>query len=151
MINGDGIFFFGCLDQIINSIPAFLLETSLNVRFPVTKFSEIFCILMFASFTGVSYDSVSFCSWFCSDNAVVIVMAVCGNGITIGKCFITVCAVGISAISAGSTGWRGVITSGGVFVRALTSGDCVSNRFFFVIPLIVAIVNCGSCNGFSNL
>ena len=40
---------------------------------------------MFASFTGVSYDSISFCSWFCSDNAVVIVMAVCRNGITIGK------------------------------------------------------------------
>ena len=106
---------------------------------------------MFATLTGVSYDSVGFGSWFCSDNAVVIVMAVCGNGITIGKCFITVCAVGISAIPAGSTGWRGVITSGGVFVRALTSDDCVSNRFFFVIPLIVAIVNCGSYNGFSNL
>ena len=84
---------------------------------------------MFASFTGVSYDSVSFCSWFCSDNAVVIVMAVCGNGITIGKCFITVCAVGISAIPAGSTGWRGIITSGGVFVLAFTSGNFKFNEF----------------------
>ena len=84
---------------------------------------------MFASFTGVSYDSVNFCSWFCSDNAVVIVMTVCGNGITIGKCFITVCAVGISAISAGSTGWRGVITSGGVFVRAFPSRDFEFNGF----------------------
>ena len=84
---------------------------------------------MFAPLTGVSYDSVDFGSWLCSDNAVVIVMAVCGNGITIGKCFITVCAVGISAISAGSTGWRGVITSGGVFVCTFTSGNFKFNEF----------------------
>ena len=84
---------------------------------------------MLASLTGVSYDSVSFGSWFCSDNATVIVMSVCGNGITIGKCFITVCAVGISAISAGSTGRRGVITSGGVFVLAFTSGNFKFNGF----------------------
>ena len=99
---------------------------------------------MFAPLTGVSYDSVSFCSWFCSDNTVVIVMAVCGNRITIGKCFITVCAVGISTVSAGSTGWRGVVTFCGMFVFAFTSDNCVSNSFTYIISFIFTGVNCGS-------
>jgi len=104
---------------------------------------------MFASFTGVSYDSVSFCSWFCSDNAVVIVMAVCGNGITIGKCFITVCAVGISAVAAGSAGWRGVVTFCGMWVCTCFSGDFKFNRFIYIIVSICTIINCSSGNFFS--
>ena len=98
---------------------------------------------MFAPLTGVSYDSVGFGSWLCSDNAVIIVMAVCGNRITIAKCFITVCAVGISTVSAGSAGWRGVVTFCGMWVCTCFSGDFKFNRFIYIIVSICTNVNCG--------
>ena len=78
---------------------------------------EVFCILMFAPLTGVSYDSVSFCSWFCSDNTVVIVMAVCRNRGAIIDGSLAVVTIGISAVTVGSTGWRGVVASHGIFVH----------------------------------
>ena len=99
---------------------------------------------MFASFTGVSYDSVGFGSWFCSDNAAVIVMAICRNRGAVIDGSLAVVTIGVPAISTGSTGWRGIVASNCIFVFAFLSGDCVNDRFFFVIPLIVAIVNCGS-------
>ena len=99
---------------------------------------------MLASLTGVSYDSVSFGSWFCSDNTVVIVMFICGNDMTIGNCFITVCAVGISTVAAKSAGWRGVVTFCGVFVSTFTSVNVVSNSFSFIIAFVFTSVNCGS-------
>ncbi len=99
---------------------------------------------MFASFTGVSYDSVGFGSWFCSDNTVIIVMAVCGNRGAVIDGSLAVVTIGISAVTVGSTGWRGVVASHGIFVFTFLSDDCVSESFFFVISLITAIVNCGS-------
>jgi hypothetical protein len=76
-------------------------------------------------------------------------MAVCGNGITIGKCFITVCAVGISAVAAGSAGWRGVVTFCGMWVCTCFSGDFKFNRFIYIIVSICTIINCSSGNFFS--
>ena len=99
---------------------------------------------MFASFTGVSYDSVGFGSWFCSDNTVIIVMAVCGNRGAVIDGSLAVVTIGISAVTVGSTGWRGVVTFCGMWVCTFLSDDCVSESFFFVISLITAIVNCGS-------
>ena len=99
---------------------------------------------MFAPLTGVSYDSVSFCSWFCSDNTVVIVMAVCGNRGAVIDGSLAVGTIGISAVTVGSTGWRGVVTFCGMFVFAFTSDNCVSNSFTYIISFIFTGVNCGS-------
>ena len=84
---------------------------------------------MFASFTGVSYDSVSFCSWFCSDNTVVIVMAICRNRGAVIDGSLAVVTIGVPAISAGSTGWRGVVSSNCIFVFAFLSRDFKFNGF----------------------
>ena len=97
---------------------------------------------MFASFTGVSYDSVGFGSWFCSDNTVIIVMAVCGNRGAVIDGSLAVVTIGISAVTVGSTGWRGVVDSYGIFVFTFLSGDCISNSFCYIISFICAIVNC---------
>ena len=90
---------------------------------------------MFAALTGVSYDSVGFGSWFCSDNAVVIVMAICRNRGAVIDGSLAVVTIGISAVTVGSTGWRGVVDSYGIFVFTFLSGDCISNSFCYIISL----------------
>jgi len=97
---------------------------------------------MFASFTGVSYDSVGFGSWLCSDDTIVIVMAICRNRGAVIDGSLAVVTIGISAVTVGSTGWRGVVDSYGIFVFTFLSGDCISNSFCYIISFICAIVNC---------
>ena len=74
-------------------------------------------------------------------------MAICRNRGAVIDGSLAVVTIGVPAISAGSTGWRGVITSGGVFVRACFSGDCVSNNFCVIVSFVCGVfasVNCGS-------
>ena len=100
--------------------------------------------MMFAPLTGVSYDSVGFGIWFCSDNTVIIVMAVCGNRGAVIDGSLAVVTIGISAVTVGSTGWRGVVAFCSMFVFAFTSDNCVSNSSAYIISFIFTGVNCGS-------